>query len=64
MTLSGFFFGLADLMQTPLSFLQADMIGNIFNYSCIVLGFVGLFYWLKLQKKFNSAAENNPDQLK
>ena len=30
-----------------------DNIGNIFNYSCIVLGFVGLFYWLNLQRKFN-----------
>ena len=30
-----------------------DNIGNIFNYSCIVLGFIGLFYWLNLQRKFN-----------
>ncbi len=30
-----------------------DNIGNIFNYSCIVLGFIGLFYWLSLQRKFD-----------
>lgn len=41
-----------------------DNIGNIFNYSCIVLGFVGLFYWLNLQRKFNNEAANNPDTIK
>lgn len=41
-----------------------DNIGNIFNYSCIILGFVGLFYWLNLQRKFNNEAVNNPDQIK
>lgn len=41
-----------------------DNIGNLFNYSMIVLGFIGLFYWLNYQKKFNQEAENNPDQLK
>ena len=30
-----------------------DNIGNIFNYSFIVLGFVGLFYWLNLQSKYD-----------
>ncbi len=64
MTLSGFFYGLADFIQMTFRLLEADMIGNIFNYSCIVLGFVGLFIWLNMQKKYNAAAENNPDQLK
>lgn len=40
-----------------------DNIGNIFNYSCIVLGFVGLFYWLNLQRKFNEQAKNDPNKL-
>lgn len=40
-----------------------DNIGNIFNYSCIVLGFVGLFYWLNLQRKFDAAAKNDPNKL-
>lgn len=64
MTLSGFFFGIADFMQLPFTFLQADMIGNIFNYSCIVLGFLGLFFWLNMQRKFNAAAESDPGKLK
>ncbi len=41
-----------------------DNIGNIFNYSCIVLGFIGLFYWLNWQRKFNDRAKNNPNQIK
>lgn len=45
-------------------FLMYDNIGNLFNYSCIVLGFFGLFYWLRTQKKFNDQAKNNPNQLK
>ncbi|MCE2742608.1 MAG: hypothetical protein LW701_03440 [Fluviicola sp.] len=45
-------------------FLMYDNIGNLFNYSCIVLGFFGLFYWLRYQKKFNDQAANDPNQLK
>jgi len=41
-----------------------DNIGNLFNNGAIVLGFIGLFYWLNLQRKYNKEAENNPDQLK
>ena len=41
-----------------------DNIGNTFNNALIVLGFIGLFYWLNLQRKFNAEAENNPDQFK
>lgn len=37
-----------------------DNIGHIFNYSCIVLGFVGLFYWLNLQRKYNNDKKNHP----
>ncbi len=64
MTLSGIFYGIADFMQMTFRLLEADMIGNIFNYSVIVLGFVGLFIWLNMQKKYNAAAESNPDQIK
>lgn len=41
-----------------------DNVGNIFNYSCIILGFVGLFYWLNLQRKFNEAAAKDPNKIK
>jgi hypothetical protein len=57
------FYALGDLLQNSI-FLVYDNIGNIFNYSCIGLGFFGLFYWLRYQKKFNKEAENNPNQLK
>ena len=33
---------------------------NIF----IVMGFLGMFYWLNMQRKFNKEAANNPDQIK
>ncbi len=34
------------------------------NYIFLALGFVGLFYWLILQKKYNTQADNNPSQIK
>jgi len=64
MTLYDLFWGIGDFLTWTFTLLQADMIGNIFNYSCIVLGFIGLFYWLNWQKKFNAQAENDPNQLK
>ena len=45
------FYAIAKMLQA--SFVFFEVIQNIFNYSCIVLGFVGLFYWLNYQKKFN-----------
>ena len=62
MTLAGFFYMLADVFQW--TFQIFEMIGNSFNYSLIVLGFIGLFFWLNKQRKFNVDAENNPDQRK
>lgn len=41
-----------------------DNIGDIANYSFILLGFFGLFYWLYNQKKFNDQAAKNPNQIK
>lgn len=41
-----------------------ENIGNLFNDAMIILGFIGLFYWLNMQKKFNQQAKNNPNQLK
>jgi hypothetical protein len=64
MTLYDLFWGIGDLLTWALSALQADGIGNIVNYSCIVFGFLGLFYWLNLQRKFNAEAESNPNQRK
>lgn len=41
-----------------------DNVGNIVNYSLLLLGFIGLFYWLGRQKKFNDGAANTPNQIK
>lgn len=41
-----------------------EVLGNSFNNVVIVLGFVGLFIWLRKQLKFNKEAEGNPSQLK
>lgn len=41
-----------------------DNIGDIFNWSCIVLGFIGFGYWMYVQNKFNKQAEQNPNQIK
>ena len=62
MTLSAIFNGIGDIFLW--TFQIFEVIGNNFNYSMIVLGFIGLFIWLNKQRKFNAAAENNPDQLK
>jgi hypothetical protein len=63
MTWSKFFYGTQDFLY-DYCFPFYDNIGNIFNYSCIVLGFVGLFYWLNLQNKFNKAAAGNSSKIK
>lgn len=51
-----FFEGLGDLFTNYL-FVPLELIGDIFNYSVIVLGFVGLFYWLNIQKKLSDKAQ-------
>lgn len=62
MTLSAFFHGLGDLFQW--TFQIFEMIGNSFNYTLIVLGFFGFFFWMRKQAKFNKQAAENPNQLK
>jgi hypothetical protein len=64
MTLSSIFWGIGDMLQATFVLLQENMIGNMFNYAIIALGFIGLFYWLSWQKKFNDRAKNDPNQLK
>ncbi|TNF47916.1 MAG: hypothetical protein EP305_06660 [Bacteroidetes bacterium] len=53
---SSVFYAIGDLLTWTFGIFE--MIGNTFNYSLIVLGFIGLFYWLNLQKKFNDKAKN------
>jgi len=62
MTLTSFFNALGDIFLW--TFQMFEVIGNLFNYALIVLGFFGLFFWLNLQKKYNAEAERNHNQLK
>lgn len=64
MTLYDIFWGIGDFLTLALSALQGDALGNGFNYLCIVFGFIALFYWLNLQRKFNAQAESDPNQRK
>ncbi|MFN5148065.1 MAG: hypothetical protein ACK46O_11600 [Flavobacteriia bacterium] len=59
--MNNFWYALGDLLNGAWFY---DNVGNIFNYSLIVLGFVGLFYWLNTQKKLSDKAANDPNQLK
>ncbi|MCE2683127.1 MAG: hypothetical protein ACK49D_02075 [Flavobacteriia bacterium] len=62
MSSSDFFYGIADFLTWTFGFFE--WIGNKFNYSMIVLGFFGLFFWLNTQRKFNNKAANDPSKLK
>lgn len=62
MSSTDIFWGIGDLMTWTFGIFE--VIGNSFNYALLALGFVGLFYWLNWQRKFNQQAESNPDQLK
>lgn len=65
MSSSDFFWGLGDLFQTVLMPLDADWgLTSIMNTGILLLGFVGLGIWLTKQKKFNDAADADPNQLK
>jgi hypothetical protein len=46
---------LAELIES--SFIVLEMLENLPNMLFIALGFVGLFYWLRLQKKYNEQAD-------
>lgn len=37
---------------------------NMPNVAFILLGFFGLFSWLRIQTKLSAKAANNPDQIK
>lgn len=59
------FWAIGDAAQWALQFFQNDAsLTGIMNLGVLLLGFVGLFIWLSMQKKYNAAAASNPDQLK
>lgn len=56
------FYALDDMFQS--FFVLYDKVGNLANYSFLILGFVGFFIWMKYQKKYNDEAANDPNQIK
>jgi len=54
MSSSTIFHGIGDFLTWTLGIFE--VLGNTVNYAVIVLGFVGLFYWLNLQRKYNAQA--------
>ena len=65
MTLYNLFSTIGELFQMTFTLLQDDMgLTFLANTGIVILGFVGMFYWLNWQRKFNAQAANNPDQLK
>ncbi|NRA11356.1 MAG: hypothetical protein HRT57_05300 [Crocinitomicaceae bacterium] len=63
MTLDGFFRGIGSFMQWTFNLLQNDFtffdfsLTFIMNYGLLCVGFIGLFYWLNIQKKLSAKAE-------
>jgi hypothetical protein len=60
--MSTFFYGIADFLTWTFGFYE--VVGNVFNNMLIVLGFIGMFYWLNWQRKFNEQAKNDPNKIK
>ncbi len=59
--MNNFWYTLGDLLNGAWFY---DNIGDIFNWACIILGFVGFAYWMNWQRKFNAQAEKDPNQIK
>ena len=55
MSSTDFFFLIADVFQW--TFQIFELIGNAVNYSLIILGFGGFFYWMNYQVKFNKMSD-------
>lgn len=65
MTLTDLFWAIGDIFYWTFQLLDADLgFTAVMNTMLLILGFVGLFYWLNWQRKFNDQAANNPNQLK
>lgn len=62
MSSSDVIYTIGDLLTASFKFFE--VVGNIFNYSLIVLGFFGFYYWMNIQKKLNDKASKDPNQIK
>ncbi len=59
--MNGFWYTLGDILNGAWFY---DNIGDIANWSFIILGAFGFLYWMRWQAKFNKQAEENPNQIK
>lgn len=59
--MNNFWYTLGDILNGAWFY---DNIGDIFNWSCIALGFFGFGYWMMWQKRFNDRAAKDPNQIK
>ena len=65
MRLNELWYLIGDILEWTFTWLQNDFwLTGFMNSGLLILGFIGLFYWLNLQRKFNAEAERNPDQRK
>jgi hypothetical protein len=62
MSSSDVIYTIGDLLTASFKFFE--VVGNVFNYSLIVLGFFGFYYWMNIQKKLNDKASQDPNQIK
>ena len=54
MTFTDFVYATGDLLEATFTILPS--MGNIPNYTFIVVGIIGFLYWMNLQLKYNKAA--------
>lgn len=58
MTFTDLMYATGDILES--SFAILPVLGNNFNYIAIVIGFIGLIYWLSFQiKKTKQAKRDN-----
>jgi len=59
--MNNFWYTLGDLLNGAWFY---DNVGDIANWSFIILGGIGFLYWMRWQARFNKRAEENPNQIK
>lgn len=65
MVLYDLFWGIGEAGENLLSIYDDNVfLTSFFNTTALLIGFFGLFYWLRHQVKFNEKAKNDPNQLK
>lgn len=57
MTFTDFIYATGDFLESTFTILTP--VGNSFNYAVIVLGFIGLAYWLSYQVRMTKKAKKN-----